>query len=238
MQSFAEALLESLRLIRAFDGDLREIILLSLQVSFSAVLVAALIGLPLGAWLATSTSRWRGVLIAISSTFMGLPPVVVGLVVYLLLSNAGVLGPLQLLYTPTAMIIAQSILITPILIALTRQTLQGLHAHYDDQLRLLGVSTLQRQKTLLWEGRHGLLTALLAGFGRAIAEVGAVIIVGGNINHVTRVMTTTIALETSKGNLALALGLGIVLVAIALVVNACVLLLGGIMQRQEAGLHG
>ena len=234
MQSFSDALREALRLLWAFDGDLREIILLSLQVSLSAVLIAAVVGLPLGAWLAVTQSRMRGVLIAVTSTLMGLPPVVVGLLVYLLLSNAGALGPLQLLYTPTAMIIAQSILVTPILIALTRETLSGLHEEYRDQLSLLGVSTQARLTTLLWEGRHGLLTALLAGFGRAIAEVGAVIIVGGNINHVTRVMTTTIALETSKGNLALALGLGIVLVGMALLVNLLVMLLGMSMRQQSS----
>ncbi|MFK8082919.1 MAG: ABC transporter permease [Granulosicoccus sp.] len=234
MQSFGDAVVEALNLIREFDGALREIILLSLQVSVSAVFVAALIGLPLGAWLAVTHSRFRALIVVVVSTFMGLPPVVVGLVVYLLLSNAGALGPLQLLYTPTAMIIAQSILITPILTALTRETLSGLNENYHDQLTLLGVSTRARLLTLLWEGRHGLLTAILAGFGRAIAEVGAVIIVGGNINHVTRVMTTTIALETSRGNLALALGLGIVLVSIALLVNFLVLLLGASMQRQTS----
>ena len=199
---------EAIALIWQFDGDLRQIILLSLQVSLSAVFIAALVGLPLGAWLAITRWRYRGVLIALTSTFMGLPPVVVGLIVYLLLSNAGALGPLQLLYTPTAMIIAQAILITPIITALTRETLDVLHREY-------------------------LLTAMLAGFGRAIAEVGAVIIVGGNINHVTRVMTTAIALETSKGNLALALGLGIVLVTIALIINSLVLLLGAHLRRQS-----
>ena len=233
MQSFSEALHEALILLLRFDGALREIILLSLQVSLTAVCISALIGLPAGAWLAVTQSRLRGVLIALVSTLMGLPPVVVGLIVYLLISNAGVLGPLQLLYTPAAMIIAQSILVTPILIALTRETLYGLNEEYRDQLTLLGVSTTTRLKTLLWEGRYGLLTALLAGFGRAIAEVGAVIIVGGNINHVTRVMTTTIALETSRGNLALALGLGIVLVGIALLVNLLVLLLDGSFKYQS-----
>ena len=238
MQSFSEALYEAFALIIAFDGELREIILLSLTVSLSAVLIAALVGLPAGAWLATTSSRWRPVLITLVSSLMGLPPVVVGLVVYLLLSNAGVLGPLQLLYTPTAMIIAQAILITPILIALTRETLAQLYEQHREQLVLLGATAGQRMRTLLWEGRHGLLTALLAGFGRAIAEVGAVIIVGGNINHVTRVMTTTIALETSKGNLALALGLGIVLVLIAVSVNAAVLALSASVRRHGHALHG
>lgn len=238
MQSFSEALLEALVLIVAFDGDLQEIILLSLQVSLSAVLFSAVLGFPLGAWLATTDSRLRPLLVMLTTALMGLPPVVVGLVVYLLLSNAGVLGPLQLLYTPTAMIIAQSILVTPIVTALTRETISGLHDQYSDQLTLLGVSPAQRLRTLLWEGRHGLLTALLAGFGRAIAEVGAVIMVGGNINHVTRVMTTTIALETSKGNLSLALGLGIVLVILALIVNAAVLGMGSYMRRRGGAGHG
>ena len=237
MQSFSEALREAVALIWQFDGALREIILLSLQVSLSAVLIAAIVGLPLGAWLAVTRSRLRIVMIAVTTTLMGLPPVVVGLVVYLLLSNAGVLGPLQLLYTPTAMIIAQSILVMPILTALTRETLSPLHEQYQDQLTLLGVSTSGRLMTLLWEGRQGLLTAMLAGFGRAIAEVGAVIIVGGNINHVTRVMTTTIALETSKGNLSLALGLGIVLVSIALLVNVLVMLLSASQRLQPRWLR-
>lgn len=233
MQSFSDAFFEALQLIVAFDGDLREIILLSLQVSLSAVLVASIIGLPAGAWLATTQSKLRPFILTVVSALMGLPPVVVGLVVYLLLSNAGALGPLQLLYTPTAMIIAQSILITPIIIALTRETLADLFLQYREQLSLLGVRSTALIKTLLWEGRRGLMTALLAGFGRAIAEVGAVIIVGGNINHVTRVMTTTIALETSKGNLSLALGLGIVLVLIALLVNAAVLMLGSYGRPSE-----
>lgn len=234
MQSFSESLFEAFRLLAAFDGDLREIILLSLQVSLSAVLFAALIGFPAGAWLATTDSKLRPYLVTLVTALMGLPPVVVGLVVYLLLSNAGALGPLQLLYTPTAMIIAQTILIVPILIALTRETIHALYRRHREQLTLFGVRSTDLIKTLLWEGRHGLMTALLAGFGRAIAEVGAVIIVGGNINHVTRVMTTTIALETSKGNLALALGLGIVLVLIAILVNAAVHTLGSYATRKGA----
>lgn len=233
MDSFSESLIEAFRLLLAFDGDLREIILLSLQVSLSAVVFASLIGLPAGAWLATTDSKLRPYLVTLVTALMGLPPVVVGLVVYLLLSNAGALGPLQLLYTPTAMIIAQTILIVPILIALTRETIHALYRRHREQLALFDVRSADLIKTLLWEGRHGLMTAFLAGFGRAIAEVGAVIIVGGNINHVTRVMTTTIALETSKGNLALALGLGIVLVLIAILVNAAVHSLGSFAARKE-----
>jgi len=183
MQSFLDAFTEALALLLRFDGDLREIILLSLKVSLSAVFFAAVVGLPAGAWLATTQSRVKPFLIAIVSSFMGLPPVVVGLFVYLLLSNAGVFGPLQLLYTPTAMIIAQAILITPILIALTRETLSGLYSHHREQLTLFGIPPFGLIRTLLWEGRHGLMTALLAGFGRAIAEVGAVIIVGFGFGH-------------------------------------------------------
>jgi tungstate transport system permease protein len=161
------------------------------------------------------------------NAMMGLPPVVAGLVIYLLLSRAGPLGELGLLFTPTAMVIAQTVLVTPIVAALTRQTVEDLHAEYAEQFRSLSVGPVQATATLLWDGRYSLFTGLLAGFGRAIAEVGAVIIVGGNINHVTRVMTTTIALETSKGNLELALGLGIILIALAVLVNAAVMSLRG-----------
>jgi len=163
---------------------------------------------------------------------MGLPPVVVGLAVYLLLSRAGPLGDMGLLFTPYAMVIAQSILVTPIIAALTRQTVADLHEEYDEYLRSLGASHMQGIATLLWDGRFRLLTGLLAGFGRASAEVGAVIIVGGNINHVTRVMTTTIALETSKGNLNLALALGIVLITLAAGVNAAAMLIGDAASKR------
>jgi tungstate transport system permease protein len=165
----------------------------------------------------------RGVVVTLLNALMGLPPVVAGLLVYLLLSRAGPLGELGLLFTPTAMVIAQTVLVTPIVAALSRQTVADLNEEYELQLRSLGVGAAGRVATLLWEGRYSLITAGLAGFGRAIAEVGAVIIVGGNINHVTRVMTTTIALETSKGNLALALGLGIILMLLAIAVNATAL---------------
>jgi len=224
MQGFSDAIAEAVRLIVQFDEDLAEIILLSLQVSGAAVAIAALVGLPLGAWLAVHRFPGRALVVLIITALMGLPPVVVGLVVYLLLSNAGVLGPLQLLYTPTAMIIAQAVLVTPIVAALSRQHIARAHNELGDQLTLLGVRGWNRVKTLLWETRAALATTLLAGFGRAIAEVGAVIVVGGNINHVTRVMTTTIALETSKGNLSLALGLGLVLLCIAIAVNLLVML--------------
>lgn len=231
MQDFAAAFATAGELLLSFDPDLLEIVALSLRVSLSAVLVAALIGLPLGAVLAVARFPGRTALIVLLNALMGLPPVVVGLGVYLMLSNAGPLGVFQLLYTPTAMIVAQTILVTPIVAAVARQTLDDLREEYDDQLRVMGVGPLGLMTTLLWDGRFSLLTALLAGFGRAVAEVGAVIIVGGNINHVTRVMTTAIALETSKGNLALALGLGFVLLLIAVTVNAAVMAVRGAAGR-------
>ena len=221
---FGEALHTALSLIISLDPQLLEIVILSLQVSLAAVFCAALIGLPLGAMLAVVAFPGRGIIVAVLNTAMGLPPVVVGLVVYLLLSRAGPLGEWGLLFTPTAMVIAQCLLVMPIIAALTRQTLADLYHEYDEQLRSFGISPLQVVPTLLWDGRFSLLTALLAGFGRASAEVGAVMIVGGNINHVTRVMTTTIALETSKGHLALALGLGMILLILALMINTAVLL--------------
>ncbi|WP_136659550.1 ABC transporter permease [Nitratireductor sp. XY-223] len=231
MQDFAASFFEAFRLVAGLDSGLIEIVWLSLKVSITAVFIATVIGLPLGAFLAVTRFPGRSIVIVTVTALMGLPPVVVGLVVYLLLSNAGALGPLQLLYTPTAMIIAQTILVVPIIAALARQTLEDLNGEYRDQLMLFGLGSLARLRTLLWEGRYSLMTALLAGFGRAVAEVGAVIIVGGNINHVTRVMTTAIALETSKGNLALALGLGLILLIIAFAVNALVFLLRAAAER-------
>jgi tungstate transport system permease protein len=223
MQDFGAAFGEAFGLLLSLDPALLEIIGLSLRVSLTAVAVAGLIGLPLGAILAVSRFPGRPVVLVLLNTMMGLPPVVVGLLVYLALSNAGPLGPLALLYTPTAMICAQAILVTPIIAALARQTIEDMHAEYDEFLRVVGVGRWSKVTTLLWDARYSLLTAMLAGFGRAIAEVGAVLIVGGNINHVTRVMTTAIALETSKGNLALALGLGVVLLMLAVIINAAVM---------------
>jgi tungstate transport system permease protein len=223
MQDFSAAIGLAVGLIASGDADLAEIVLLSLQVSLAAVVIAGAIGLPLGAGLAVLRFPGRGALVLAVNALMGLPPVVVGLLVYLLLSNAGPLGVLGLLYTPSAMMIAQSVLVTPIIAALSRQVIEDLREEYDEQLRSLGLGALATIGTLLWDARYSLLTVALAGFGRAIAEVGAVIIVGGNINHVTRVMTTTIALETSKGNLALALALGLILVTIALAVNGAVM---------------
>jgi tungstate transport system permease protein len=223
MYSFTEALAEAFRLIAALDTSLAEIVLLSLQVSLSATCLAALVGLPLGALVAVAGFPGRTMVILLINALMGLPPVVVGLIVYLMLSNSGPMGGFGLLYSPAAMIIAQTVLITPIIAALSRQTIEDLRAEYDEQLRALGVGPLRAVPTLIWDGRFSLATTVLAGFGRASAEVGAVIIVGGNINHVTRVMTTAIALETSKGDLALALGLGMILLTIAVCVNALVM---------------
>ncbi len=222
MESFSDAAAAAVSLVLSGNADLMEIVSLSLMVSVSAVAIAALAGLPLGAALGVARFPGRGALIVLINALMGLPPVVVGLAIYLLISNAGALGPLQLLYTPAAMIIAQVVLVAPIVCALTRQIIEDLLASYDEQFRLMGLSRRQMAATLLWEARVGLLTVLMAGFGRAIAEVGAVIIVGGNINHVTRTMTTAIALETSKGDLGLALALGLILLCIALAVNGTV----------------
>ena len=231
---FLDALAAAAALIVSFDRDLGEIIGLSLGVNLSAVALACLIGLPLGAGLALSQFPGRRFLTVLVNTFMGLPPVVVGLVVFLMLSRSGPLGVLGLLFTPTAMIIAQTILITPIIAALTRQTVEDLWAEYGEHLRSIRASLFQSIATLLWDGRYALLTTVLAGFGRASAEVGAVMIVGGNINHATRVMTTSIALETSKGNLSLALGLGIVLLMLTTAINLAAYLVRETAQRRAA----
>jgi len=208
------------QLIASGDATLFAIVRLSLMVSLSAVAIAAVIGLPLGAILALTRFPGRAALIVLLNGFMGLPPVVVGLSVYLLLSRSGPLGAWGLLFTPPAMVIAQSILVLPIIAALTRQTIEDLWSEYRDELTAVGVGPWGRVATLLWDGRFSLITALLAGFGRAAAEVGTVMIVGGNIDGFTRTMTTAIALETSKGDLPLAMGLGIILISLILVVNA------------------
>ncbi len=208
------------QLIIGGDPTLFAILRLSLVVSLSAVAVAALVGMPFGALLALTSFRGRGAVVVVLNGLMGLPPVVVGLGVYLLLSRSGPLGDLGLLYTPSAMIIAQAVLVLPIIAALARQTIEDLWRDYRDEFVAMGVGPAERVAALVWDGRYSLLTALLAGFGRAAAEVGTVMIVGGNIDGFTRTMTTAIALETSKGDLPLALGLGILLVAVILVVNA------------------
>ena len=222
MQSIGDALQLALQLVLSGDADLVEIVLLSVQVSITASVVALLIGLPIGALVAVARFPGRSAVLVVMNALMGLPPVVVGLLVYLHLSRSGPLGFLGLLYTPTAMIIAQTILITPIVAALSRQLIEDLHAEYAPLFRSLCLTRLQTMRALLWDARYSLITVALAGFGRAVAEVGAVIIVGGNIDHLTRVMTTAIALETSKGELALALALGMILLVLALVVNGAV----------------
>lgn len=231
MSEFRDAFRTALILLVNLDGDLMAIVGLSLLVSLSAVILAAIAGLPLGATVAVCRFPGRQAARVLLNALLGIPPVVIGLIVYLLLSRAGPLGALGLLFTPTAMIIAQWLLVTPIIAALTQQTVSDLHDEYAEQLRSLGVGSLRVVPTLLWEGRLSLLIAIMAGFGRAIAEVGAVIIVGGNINHVTRVMTTAIALETSKGNLALALALGMILLLLALAVNAAALVARDVVNR-------
>ena len=207
-------------LILGLDPQFLQIVALSLRVTLTAVFFAALIGLPLGALLALSRFPLRSTLIVVINALMGLPPVVAGLVIFLLLSRSGPLGDLGWLFTPKAMIVAQTLLVLPIIVALTRQVIEDLWAEYREHLTSLGLTGLRAVPTLLWDARFSLATALLAGFGRASAEVGAVLIVGGNIAGYTRVMTTSIALETSKGDLPLALGLGITLLALTLLVNA------------------
>ena len=212
--------LSALQLILSGDPALLAIVRLSLGVSLAAVALAAIIGMPFGALLALTQFPGRAVLIVVLNAMMGLPPVVVGLGLYLLLSRAGPLGALGILFTPMAMVLAQTVLIVPIIAALTRQTVEDLWSEYRDELRAMDVGAVNRMTTLLWDARFSLLTALLAGFGRAAAEVGAVMIVGGNIDGFTRTMTTAVALETSKGNLPLAMGLGAVLLVIVLGINA------------------
>jgi len=231
----AEAFSAALDLILSGDAELAAIIALSLRVSLTALAIACALGLPLGAVLAVARFPGRGALVVALNTLMGLPPVVAGLLVYLLLSRSGPLGGLGLLFTPGAMVVAQTVLILPIVASLTRQVSEELWAEYGEQLRSLGSSPLRAVPTLLWDGRHALLTGILAGFGRAMAEVGAVIIVGGNIAGHTRTMTTAITLETARGNLALAVGLGIVLMALALAVNAAAHLAGR-RARRMAGV--
>ncbi|KAA3629288.1 MAG: ABC transporter permease subunit [Proteobacteria bacterium] len=233
MESSSNAFNVAFQMIWTLDPDFLEIVGLSLRVSLTAVVLATLIALPLGAALALWRFPGRGAVVIVLNALMGLPPVVAGLMIYLLLSRAGPLGSWGLLYTPTAMIIVQCLLVTPIIAALTRQVIADLHEEYREQLGSLNVSALRAVPTLLWDGRFSLLTGVLAGFGRATAEVGAVIIVGGNINHVTRVMTTTIALETSKGNLALAVGLGVVLLLLAVAVTAALTGVQNLARRYQ-----
>jgi tungstate transport system permease protein len=232
MEGVAEAARSALRLILSGDATLGGIVLLSLGVSLSAVLVATLVGLPLGAAIGVGRFPGRRAVVVLLNALMGLPPVVVGLFVYLMLSRAGPLGSLGILFTPTAMVIAQTILILPIIAALCRQAVEDAWVEYEEQLRSLGATGWRAALTLVWEIRFSLLTAVLAGLGRASAEVGAVMIVGGNIDGVTRVMTTTIALETSKGDLPLALALGLVLILLVVALNAAAAYVKDAAQRR------
>jgi tungstate transport system permease protein len=233
MDELALALTTAFDLVLGLDPGLVEIVLLSLRISLTAVLLATALALPFGAAVALVSFPGRRLVIVLLNAAMGLPPVIVGLVIYLLLSRAGPLGDAGLLFTPTAMVIAQTVLVFPIIAALARQTIADLHEEYDEQLRSLGSGTWQSIVTLIVDGRMRLMTGVLAGFGRAIAEVGAVLIVGGNILHSTRVMTTTIVLETSKGNLALALALGLILITVAATVNAAAMTLGEAAHRRH-----
>lgn len=227
MTDIAAAFALAAELILSFDAELADIVGRSLFVSLSAVALAAIVGIPLGAVIAVYRFPGRGAFVVLLNALMGLPPVFVGLLVYLLASRAGPLGFLGMLFTPAAMILAQFILITPIIAALSRHVVRDLYETYREQLCSLGASPGQSMRTLIWESRLQMVTVIMAGFGRASAEVGAMLIVGGNIAHATRVMTTTIALETSKGNLALALALGFILVLIAVGVNAAASMMGG-----------
>jgi tungstate transport system permease protein len=232
MNDFASAFHIALGLIGKFDVELRAIVFLSLEVSLTASACAFAIGAPLGMALAVYRFRGRGVMVVIANTLLGLPPVVVGLSVYLLLSRSGPLGSFGLLFTPAAMMIAQTVLATPIVIALVHRVAVGLWRAYGDSLLVSGASRFRAIRPLMRMGREGLLTAFLAAFGRTIAEVGAIIIVGGNIRGYTRTMTTTIALETSRGDLSLALALGIILLALSMAVSATSLFFGrGLIDR-------
>jgi tungstate transport system permease protein len=232
MGDLGSAFADAAHLIVAADGTLYGIVLLSLEVSLSAVAIATAIGLPLGAALAIRRFPGRQILLVALNALMGIPPVVVGLLVYLLLSRAGPLGELGLLFTPPAMVAAQAILVTPIIAGLSRQVLEDAWHEYGEQLRSLGATATAAAATLLWDTRYSLVTVVLAGFGRAAAEVGAVMIVGGNIEGVTRVMTTAISLETSKGDLPLALGLGIILIAVVFLINAAAQLIKSAALRR------
>lgn len=210
----------AIELVLSGDAKLYAIVWLSLYISLTAVALAGLTGFPLGAFLALARFPGRPVFVVTMNAFMGLPPVVVGLLVFLLLSRSGPLGHWGILFTPKAMIIAQALLVLPIIIALTRQTIEDLWQEYRDELNAMRVGAVRRIITLLWDARFSLVTTLLAGFGRAAAEVGTVILVGGNIDGFTRTMTTAIALETSRGDLPLAMGLGLVLIAVVMIINA------------------
>ncbi len=231
MTELTEIFENSINLIFLLNTDLLEIILLSLKVSSLALLFSCIFSLPVGAFLAVSKFSGRELLILIFNSMMGLPPVFVGLVLYIILSASGPLGALELIYTPAAMIIAQFFLITPIIVSLTRQVLEEMTREYDELLKSLQANTKEKILTILWDARYSLLTCILAGLGRSLSEVGAIIIVGGNIAHVTRVMTTTMLLETTKGNLEIAIALGFVLIFISILINLLVFVLKEFAQR-------
>ncbi|MEE2945402.1 MAG: ABC transporter permease [Pseudomonadota bacterium] len=231
MTEIFEGLKAAIWLIVTFDADLYEIALRSLYVTITAVIFSSVIGLPLGSYLALRRFRRRRLVVALLNALMGLPPVVVGLIVYLMLSRSRPFGVFGLLFTPTAMIIAQVVIITPLIASIAHQAIRDLWAEYHDLLISLNATRGQRMRTLLWDGRRALLTASLAGFGRGIGEVGAIMIVGGNIDHVTRVLTTAIALETGKGDFALALGLGFVLIFLAVAINLLIHRISGTEVR-------
>jgi len=232
MTDLWDGILRAFWLVASLDRDLVEITLRSLQVTLSALVLACLIALPLAAVLVVRRFRLRRATIAVLNALMGLPPVVVGLIVYVLLSRSGPFGVFGLLFTPAAMIIAQVVIIVPLIASIAHQSLRELWSDYHDLLISLNATPFQRITTLLWDGRRALLTAALAGFGRAIGEVGAIMVVGGNIDHATRVLTTAIALETGRGDFSLALGLGFVLIALAVAVNLCIHWLG---QTERGG---
>ena len=225
MIELTEIFKNSLNLIFSLNLDLLEIILLSLKISFFSLFFSCIFGLPLGSLLAVTRFFGRGFLVLFFNSMLGLPPVFVGLVLYIFLSISGPLGSLELLYTPVAMIIAQFCLITPIIVSLTKQVIEQITEEYDELLKSLRANTRERIMTILWDSRYSLLTCILAGLGRSLSEVGAIIIVGGNIAHATRVMTTTIALETSKGNLEIAVALGFILIFISIFINLLVSIL-------------
>jgi tungstate transport system permease protein len=233
MNTFGLAFAEALRTVLHGDATLAAIVLLSLRVSAASIAIATLVAMPLGALLAVTSFRGQRPVIVTLNALLGLPSVVVGLAVYLLLSRAGPFGAFGILFTPSAMVIAQAILVTPLIAALTRQTISDAWQETQEQLRSLGAGPLDSALAVLWDLRLSLVTIVLAGFGRAVSEVGAVMIVGGNIDGVTRVMTTAIALETSKGDLPLALGLGFVLLAIVLTVNLVAHLIREAVQRRH-----
>jgi tungstate transport system permease protein len=234
MNEISAAFAAAFGLILTADPQFMGIVSLSLQVTLTAVVIAVVLGLPVGALLGVTRFPGRGVLVVTFNTLMGLPPVVAGLMVYLMLSRSGPLGSLGLLFTPTAMVVAQTVLVLPIVVSITRQVVEGMWMEYEDQLRSLGSSALRAIPTLLWDARYALITGVLAGFGRASAEVGAVLIVGGNIAGATRTMTTAITLETARGELALALGFGIVLLTLTLAINGAAYAVGQVARCAAA----